>query len=160
MSSSIPSPTSIGTLQHSILKAQLMKQLRQTTSKTWLLHRIGHKFYIREMCTYFPNTILKLTDNTLTRYIIAIWLCISWIGKFHPVTCRNSFKMPIGFGSANLHRIPRFRFYFQTNTPIRMRCQLIHYKLCFPLYRVMTIDTAMITIYKIRLLCINSNSIP
>lgn len=53
-----------------------------------------------------------------------------------------------------MHCIPRFRFYFQANTPIRMRSQLIHYKLCFPLYRIMAIDTTVIAIHKIGMLCI------
>lgn len=103
---------------------------------------------------YLPNTILKLTNNTLSRYIITIRLCISRVGKFYPITCSNSSKMPISFRSTYLHCIPRFRFYFQANTPIRMRSQLIHYKLCFPLYRIMAIDTTVIAIHKIGMLCI------
>ena len=96
------------------------------------------------------HSVLHLTDDALSGNVVHIWLRIGRIGKLYPRRIHYPGETLVVLRGAYSNGIPSLRLYLQTESPCRISLKLIHKESCVGSHRIVTINSTMEPIHKVR----------
>ena len=95
------------------------------------------------------HAVGELPDDAFSGDIVHIRLCICGICEFHPVASRPFPEPRICFRCPDHDRIPGLRLDFKAHAPFRIFFQQTGKVVRVAVYRIMSVDAAMETVYKV-----------